>query len=208
MNEAKNMELWNKVCNSDPQYVKQVSFGRKFSTVDAQSQIMKATEVWGEMGANWGVKDEVFTVFNQDSDKPFATYQAKLWVIGQDGYLAIHSDIPLYTKRGYNEDWTKKMATDALTKGLSRKGMNADLFLGQWDSQKYQQEMKEKFADQAKQMDTVALIREIGVLYRELVPKGASGKKYHDFHGDIDNKNIAELKGFKSALQKLEGEAR
>jgi hypothetical protein len=41
-----------------------------------------------------------------------------------------------------NSDIFKKATTDALTKGLSVLGFNADVFLGLWDDNKYVQEQK------------------------------------------------------------------
>ena len=45
MSENKNMELWDKVCKTDPKLTKNVAYGkRKYTTVCAQSQRRKATK--------------------------------------------------------------------------------------------------------------------------------------------------------------------
>ena len=41
-----NMALWNSVCETDPQFTKSVNQRGGFTAIGAQSQIMKATEVW------------------------------------------------------------------------------------------------------------------------------------------------------------------
>ena len=57
-----------------------------------------------------------------------------------------------------DDEAPKKAATDALTKAFSYLGLNADVFLGMFDSNKYVSEMKEKFssngsADNVKVID-------------------------------------------------------
>jgi hypothetical protein len=43
-------------------------------------------------------------------------------------------------------DFAKKVETDALTKGLSKLGFNADVFMGLYDDHKYVQEMQVEFS--------------------------------------------------------------
>ena len=45
-----NMKLWNAVEKTKPKYPKQVGFGRKFTTVNAQYQVSCATEQFGAFG--------------------------------------------------------------------------------------------------------------------------------------------------------------
>ena len=60
----------------------------------------------------------------------------------------------LYTKHYYgtrhDDDAVKKVATDALTKGLSRLGFNSDVFEGLFDDNKYVAEMNLKFGNKKK----------------------------------------------------------
>jgi hypothetical protein len=58
------------------------------------------------------------------------------------GIVPIHSDIKVS-----QNDWSKKVATDALTKGLSLLGFNADVFLGKFEDNKYVQELKKNGKD-------------------------------------------------------------
>ena len=52
-----SLELWNKVCKSDPKYLKKVSFGqRSFTAIDPQYQIRSATDQFGPVGEGWGEK--------------------------------------------------------------------------------------------------------------------------------------------------------
>jgi hypothetical protein len=50
-------------------------------------------------------------------------------------------------KKGNDADGPKKALTDAITKGLSYLGCNADVFLGNFDDNKYVQQMRQSFGE-------------------------------------------------------------
>lgn len=139
----KNTEIWEAVQKTDPTYIKDVKLGaRKFKAIDAYSQIMTATKLWGAYGSSWGVKDENFTFIDtHDNSGAVVLYTALLFY--PDGEFPINSDTRINTyvaskdKWKINEDFAKKVSTDALTKGLSKLGFNADVFLGAFDGNKY-----------------------------------------------------------------------
>ena len=125
---TENMELWNSVCITPIEWAKDVNVGnRTITSPCAYKRIERATELWGPFGKKWGVKNERFNIIAN----LVSYYQATLYY--PDGEMPIHSDVKIYFKSGsYNEDWTKKNATDALTKGLSKIGMCADIFQNQF----------------------------------------------------------------------------
>jgi len=139
MNE--NLTLWNKVCITNPENTKDATLGaRKITSVDAYSRIMKATELWGPFGGSWGVKNEEYIVLAND----LCLYNALLFYPLPDcqGEIPLMSDIPIIWKGGkrdgkINDDWSKKVSTDALTKGLSKLGFNADIYLHKFEDDKY-----------------------------------------------------------------------
>ena len=127
-----NMKLWKAVEKTNPKYTKQVGFGRKFTSINAQYQIMCATEQFGAIGKGWGIREEYFTPIVDG----LIGYQAVLWWNDSDGdnHYHINSSIGTHSKAGkLDDECYKKVSTDALTKGLSKLGFNADVFLGQWD---------------------------------------------------------------------------
>ena len=135
-----NTKLWDSVCETERKNTKEVAIGSyKYTAIDAYSQIKKATELWGSFGSNWGVKSETYTVVNDTQ----IIYTAILFYKDEkECWIPIHSDIEIVfssgTRKGkYNDNWTKKVATDALTKGLSMLGFNADVFLGTFDDSKH-----------------------------------------------------------------------
>ena len=141
-----NMALWNSVCETDPQFTKVVNQRGGFTAIGAQSQLMKATELFGAMGTGWGVKTEHIEKWE---DVGLVVYQATLWYVGSDNkehYVPIHSSIRYQVNGRIDDDFFKKVATDALTKGLSKLGFNADVFMGKFDDNKYVSTLTEKFS--------------------------------------------------------------
>ena len=128
------MDLWKSVCKTDTSWLKNVKFGkREFKSIDPYKQLQRATELWGPFGCKWGVIDEKYDVLG----KGLVMYTAVLFYPfnGLECRVPIHSDINFLTSTGkVMDDWTKKLATDAITKGLSMVGFNADVFLGQHDN--------------------------------------------------------------------------
>lgn len=49
-----NMELWNKVCRTDPAHTKHVGQRGGFTAIDAMYQIECATKEFGPVGVGWG----------------------------------------------------------------------------------------------------------------------------------------------------------
>lgn len=157
-----NMVIWDKVAKTDVDHTKQVSFGRKFTAIDAHYQIMQATQTFGPVGEGWGYENEYGETHLQDGraiawcDVTFWWARAGEWegnkVTHRKSYGPIRGAAMLIST---NKDGTlklpdtdayKKASTDGLTKLLSHLGFNADVFLGQFDDNKYVQELKKEKA--------------------------------------------------------------
>ncbi len=133
----KNLALWREVEHTPAEFRKEVDFGRKFTAIDPYYRLRLATELWGPFGNRWGVRNERF-------DWPLEgehllVYQAELYYPADDGegVVPLHSSILAANKRGLDADAVKKVATDALTKGLSKLGFSADIFLGSFEDEPY-----------------------------------------------------------------------
>ena len=139
-----NLELWDTVETTDPQYTKKVNQRGGFTAIAAQSQVKRATEVFGIMGHGWGVENEKFTTVEGTT---MVLYTANLWYKfnTRTGAIPIHSSIKYGANGRYDDDFSKKVATDALTKGLSKLGFNADVFMGLFDDNKYVADVTNKF---------------------------------------------------------------
>jgi len=134
MEENKNMELWNKVCETDPRITKKIEYGkRKFTAIDAQAQIKKATEIWGPYGSTWGVKNCVYTHIYSKDEPAEVMLTGVFYFPG--GNFEIATDIAF--KPG--GECCKKLLTDLTTKALSKVGFNSDVFEGKFDGNRYTQ---------------------------------------------------------------------
>lgn len=157
-----NLRIWNRVCQTDPDSTDKVNLGRyKFTTIDAQYQIRRATETFGPCGLGWGVRKQSFDQIVIDPADPHYNllgYTAELWFRDgeTEGCFELAADIELFenTKDGWKrvKDPMKKVRTDALTKGLSWLGFSADVFEGRFDDAKYVGQLRQKKDEQEQQL--------------------------------------------------------
>lgn len=144
-----NLAIWEAVTKTDPKYTKTVNQRGGFTAVNANYQIMQATKQFGPVGTGWGYEAGTPIFTPQD----FIIVPVTLWhgtrenVFGPEyGCAELVSD-----KGRKDSDAPKKATTDAITKLLSRLGFSADVFLGQYDDNKYVAELQREFAEKAKQ---------------------------------------------------------
>lgn len=142
-----NLDLWISVEKTDPEKVKNAKVGgRQITSVDPQWQRKRATETFGPFGIGWGVENVSMKFLDMTDDIQLLIYEAELWYIWGDkrGSCPITSSIKSkYRTNGSNgyikvdEDCTKKVSTNAVSKGLSYLGFSADVFLGKFDDSMY-----------------------------------------------------------------------
>lgn len=157
-----NMWIWDQVERTNPEGTKPVSMGkRSFTAIDAQYQRKRATEVFGPFGQGYSVSKVTIAFLDvEDEYGPvkLAIYTAEFWwydrAAEQCNEFPIASTIKVAygTKWGrrVDDEWLKKVATDALTKGLSMLGFNADVFMGKFDDNRYVAAMEQEFASENK----------------------------------------------------------
>ncbi len=156
--QKNNMKIWDAVCKTDKANTKDVSYGkRKFTAIDAYSQIEKATKLWGAIGTGWKVEQSII----RETDSELVMLIAVLYLVDDN---AIWSD-PVYgygcvsinpskTNHAQN-DSHKKAYTDGLTKALSFLGFDYDVFSGKFDD-KYTNESKNNTAGDSKREEAPA----------------------------------------------------
>ena len=97
-----NMELWNKVCNTNPNDTKNYKGKGGFNgtAVCAQTQRKRATEQFGVFGIGWGIEREDFSVMEIGSDVHnfLLCYKANLYFTfdKKRGSIPLASEIPLF----------------------------------------------------------------------------------------------------------------
>jgi len=143
---TENMRIWNAVATTNPHHTKKVEIGRKFTSIDAHYQILKATEVFGPVGHGWGYVVHHDTI----SAGPYllAVADVVIWHGTRDNTFGpIRGMAEIVNAKGrLDDDAPKKATTDALTKALSHLGFSADVFLGLYDDNKYVAKMRQEHA--------------------------------------------------------------
>jgi hypothetical protein len=138
-----NLEHWNKMCDTPPEFLKRVSIGRGFTAIDPMYQIQKMTEVFGPVGQGWGW----YATMKYHETGPYliVTAEVSVWHSHQGNSFGPFPGCRTFVdkskdKRQVNEEAPKMAVTDGLTKALSHIGMSADVFLGKHDGSKYEQQ--------------------------------------------------------------------
>jgi hypothetical protein len=161
-----NLKLWNEVEKTNPKYTKKAKVGgNNITAISPQFQIMNATEKFGSYGKTWGFKNISldYSITNTPIIKQVQDWNTKkienidtvLGLVGfkatffyPDGEFEITNSIKIFTDNKHSkidDNYAKKLETDALTKALSKLGFNADIFLGKFDDVRYVDEMNKEF---------------------------------------------------------------
>lgn len=128
--------LWNSVCISETRSTKRVSMGsRSFTAIDAYAQVKAATAAFGPVGKGWGWTLEDMTI----TDGVVIMELQMWWNDGdkRNSFTSIGCEQLMKNNGKPDTDAPKKALTDAITKGLSYLGFNADVFFGAFDDNKY-----------------------------------------------------------------------
>lgn len=149
----RNTALWDQAAQTDPAHTKPVGFGaRKFTAIDPMYQVRRITELLGQAGERWGFEvarveflptDHVAILVRFHVGPKDGTERPP---IEQFGQASLYID---NAKTKPDADAMKKAMTDGLTKCFSYIGLNADVWLGQFDDNKYVEEMREQHANKA-----------------------------------------------------------
>jgi len=157
-----NIKLWRSVEKTPPSQVKPAKLnGQNIKSVKPHYQRMKATEIFGSYGKGWGIvpESETFTQC-QIGDTHLLKYRAVLFYV-VDGerfeFPICATEKEAYITsggKGYlkiDDSADKKVATNALTKGLSFLGFSADVFHGLYDDASYVSRLQSEEAGEQEQ---------------------------------------------------------
>ena len=136
------LRLWSQVETTDPAHTRHVNQRGGFTAIDAQWQVLQATQAFGgPMGIGWG-----FDWTREDGPADLFIIRGRLWFTdpetGEQGAVEQYGAATFGQR--VDADAPKKAVTDAFTKCLSLLGFSADVFLGRFDDSKYVAEQNEK----------------------------------------------------------------
>lgn len=161
-----NLKLWNKVEKTNPKYTKKAKVGgNSITAISPQFQILNATEQFGSYGKTWGFRSikldysitntPIILSVTDWNTKKTTEVNSILGLVGfkatffyPDGEFEITNSIKIFTDNKHSkidDNYAKKIETDALTKALSKLGFNADIFLGKFDDVRYLQDVTKEF---------------------------------------------------------------
>lgn len=188
-----NMKLWDAVCKTDPSDTKESNVrGNQLTSIAPQTQIMAATKQWGIYGEKWGWKSFEYD-FTLVPETGIIIFKGVMYFPG--GEFPIGSSISIYKDNARtkpDQDFAKKVETDTLTKGLSKLGFNADIFMGCFDDVKYIEDRKEEIRKEKGGIDPKTLKQSLEDLAAEM--KKLTAKDTLDFLDGLlkDAKEIME----------------
>ena len=178
-----NLDLWSKVETTNPKYTKPANVkGNKITSIAPQYQLLNATEQFGSYGKGWGFE----SIELDYSLQSVGLVIFKGIFFYPEGKFPIINSIGIYKDNAQtkiDDDFAKKVETDALTKALSKLGFNADIFMGKFDDCRYVAEITASFL--AAENPDMILINEM------ISNKDVSGVKYN--WGELIAKNWATL---------------
>ena len=149
--ETNNLELWHKVEKTNPKYTKQANVGgNKITSIAPQYQIMNVTEQFGIYGKSWGFKN-IELDYTLASEFNLIVFKGTFFY--PNGEFPIINSIKMFmdnAKTKIDDNFAKKLETDALTKAISKLGFNADIFMGKYDDTRYLAEITKEFAEPIK----------------------------------------------------------
>lgn len=164
-----NMAIWNQASRTDPAATKPITEGylKGKTAIAALLPVKMATEIFGPVGIGWGYEiieerfdagEHIYTT-PKDGGEPLLlgiaqlhTMLVKVWANWNGEKLeATHYG---HTPRLYRSKWgistddeyAKKSLSDAVKKALSMFGVNADIYLGEFDDQGYVDELRQDMA--------------------------------------------------------------
>ncbi len=151
-----NLSLWNRVCVTNPKYTKEIpgKGSLKLTAIGAQFQKKNATKEFGIYGEAWGLKEVKYKIIKDLPPNGETIALCEAVFFHPTGQFPISSAIKIVawnTFKKYHmldDDFAKKVETDILTKALSYLGFNADVFMGDYNDNKYIAKVTEQFAEE------------------------------------------------------------
>ena len=192
--QSDNLKLWNTWADIDPKYTKKITGKPYQGTSPSPQYVIKClTDMFGPIGVGWGlhVKAEGFTPL---ADEILHWCRVEFWHTDRANTFEAYGQTKalMKTHNGLksDEDAPKKSFTDALVKAASYIGVASNIFLGRWDDQRYVDDVKAAFNDNApatepeqpKDRDPVAIRDSLLAAIKKNGVKAKGNAKFQSAH--------------------------
>lgn len=193
----KNMSIWERNQETDPDYTKKATQRGGFTSISPQYLLMKATEEFGPYGKGFGFERcHIDTSLMMETG--LVMVDAVFFYVsdGERFSFPINNAwqaLGLKDKRP-DAEFAKKAETNTLSKALSKLGFSADVYMGEYDDASYVAQLREDFAlkdadeevdrkqreyeeyiqqceDQIKMLSTAVQMNELKVSYAGFIKK-------------------------------------
>jgi len=133
-----NLELWDAVKKTDPEYTKEVSMRGGYTSISPQYQIMKATEQFGSYGDGWGFQSIDMDMTQVELLGLVMVKAVFFYTLnGEVKTFPINNSWSIRSGKKVDDDFAKKAETNTMSKALSKLGFSADVFMGEFDNPDY-----------------------------------------------------------------------
>lgn len=117
----------------NPESLKWASTRGGYTTVMAQYQMEKCTKIWGVYGKYWGLRNLVWNWIHGPDGPVYVQLDCEFFYctteFSQSGDFAMTTG---WAFSNGDSDILKKVQTDAISKALSKLGIDSDVFKGLW----------------------------------------------------------------------------
>jgi len=127
-------EFYQRFRIPNPESLKWASTRGGYTTIIAQYQIEKCTKIWGPYGTRWGLRNLKWS-WIQGKDVTPVYVQLECEFFWSESELDNGGSFEMSTGwafDGKDSDVLKKVQTDAISKSLSKLGIDSDVFKGLW----------------------------------------------------------------------------
>lgn len=169
---SNNLELWKRVEKTNPKYTKPAKIGGlNITAISPQYQILQVTEQFGVYGEKWGFKNIELDYSLCDK---FNLIVFKGTFFFPNGEFEIINSQKLFMDKActmVDDNFAKKIETDALTKAISKLGFNADIFMGKFDDVRYVEELKKEYSKEYATIEILKKAKELNFTIEQVKSK-------------------------------------
>lgn len=125
--------LYDAFKQPNPESLKWATTRGGYTTIQAQYQMEKCTQIWGPYGIGWGIRNTAFTWIYDDETPVYVQLECEFFWC--DTAWSDGGSFEMTTGWAFqagDSDVLKKVQTDCISKALSKLGIDSDVFKGFW----------------------------------------------------------------------------